>query len=100
MNWCALRRLDRRPVESSTKRWLRGHGRDSSTRGLTRDQRGIRSSGKPIKMVDHAQGWQGKGGYDRTWAISSRSGRLCMPFWSKFSGASQDAKPVLMGGQS
>jgi hypothetical protein len=21
-------------------------------------QRGIRSSGKPIKMVDHAQGWQ------------------------------------------
>jgi hypothetical protein len=25
-----------------------------------RDQRGIRSSGKSIKMVDHAQGWQGR----------------------------------------
>jgi len=41
LKWCALRQLDRRPVESSTKRWLRVHGRDSSTRGLTRDQRGF-----------------------------------------------------------
>ena len=29
------------------------------TRTSHRPQRGIRSSGKSIKMVDHAQGWQG-----------------------------------------
>ena len=28
-------------------------------RRLTDDQRGIRSSGKPIKIVEYAQGWQG-----------------------------------------
>src|SRR5438270_7501322 len=54
LNWCALRRLDRRPVESSTKRWLREHGRDSSTPGLTRDQRGIRGRGGDVQLARDA----------------------------------------------
>ena len=42
---------------------------------LSRRQRGIRSSGKSMKMVDHAQGWQGLQ-HDRIGPRSDRSRAL------------------------